>query len=157
MRIMVDMTAALIHHGHVALLKKASQYGTVIVGLTSDDEVVAQKGLVSELNFTERKFILEELKCVSEVVQTPWLITEKILQKHNIDVLLHGSDNSNNIPEEKLIVLPRTQGVSSTELRERAFKNLLRKTCFKGLSEERIQSMNVRDFIMLADKNIEQS
>lgn len=154
MRIMVDMTASLIHHGHVALLKKASQYGTVVVGLTSDEEVITKKDFVAELSFNERKSILEEFECVSEVVATPWLITEKVLQKHKIDFLLHGHDNSNNIPQEKLIVLPRTDGVSSTDLRERAFKNLVRKASVKNLSEAQIQSMVVKDFILLADSNL---
>ncbi|MBM4230175.1 MAG: cytidyltransferase, partial [Gammaproteobacteria bacterium] len=30
-RVMVDMSATLIHHGHVRLLKKASEHGRVIV------------------------------------------------------------------------------------------------------------------------------
>ena len=30
-RIMVDMSATLIHHGHIRLLKKASELGEVIV------------------------------------------------------------------------------------------------------------------------------
>jgi glycerol-3-phosphate cytidylyltransferase len=154
MRIMVDMTAALIHHGHVALLKKAVQYGTVVVGLTSDDEVKTKKGFVPELSFNERKSILEEFECVSEVVATPWLITDKILQKHKIDFLLHGHDNVNDIPQEKLIVLPRTNGVSSTDLRERAFKNLVRKACVKNLSEAQIRSMVVGDFILSANCNL---
>ena len=38
-RIMVDMSATLIHHGHVRLLKKASELGTVVVALTTDEEV----------------------------------------------------------------------------------------------------------------------
>ena len=42
-RIMVDMSATLIHHGHIRLLKKASEYGDVIVGLTSDNEIVNKK------------------------------------------------------------------------------------------------------------------
>ena len=39
-RIMVDMSATIIHHGHIRLLKKASQYGDVIVALTTDQEVL---------------------------------------------------------------------------------------------------------------------
>ena len=37
-RIMVDMSATLIHHGHIRLLKRASSYGNVIVALTTDEE-----------------------------------------------------------------------------------------------------------------------
>ena len=38
-RIMVDMSATLIHHGHVRLLREASKLGSVIVGLTTDEEI----------------------------------------------------------------------------------------------------------------------
>ena len=38
-RVMVDMSATLIHHGHIRLLKKAAEIGEVVVALTSDDEV----------------------------------------------------------------------------------------------------------------------
>ena len=34
--VLVDLSATLLHHGHIRLLKKASKYGNVIVALTSD-------------------------------------------------------------------------------------------------------------------------
>ena len=33
-RVFVDLSCTLIHHGHIRLLKKASKFGKVIVGLT---------------------------------------------------------------------------------------------------------------------------
>ena len=44
-RVMVDMSATLIHHGHVRLIKKAAEYGDVIVGLTSDEEIFKKEAL----------------------------------------------------------------------------------------------------------------
>jgi cytidyltransferase-like protein len=117
MRVMVDMSATLLHHGHVRLLKRAKEIGTVVVGLTSDEEVFKRKGYTPELSFDSRKEILEAIKYVDEVVETPWMITDKILRAHKIDVLFHGSDNSNDIPREKLIVVPRTEGISTSEMR----------------------------------------
>ncbi len=35
-RILVDMSATLIHHGHIRLLKKAKEYGDVIISLSTD-------------------------------------------------------------------------------------------------------------------------
>ncbi len=32
-RVMVDMSATLIHHGHIRLLKKAAEIGEVVVAL----------------------------------------------------------------------------------------------------------------------------
>lgn len=121
-RIMVDMSATLIHHGHVRLLRAAKEYGYVIVALTTDDEIRAQKGYDPELDFDARREVLEAIRFVDEVVPCPWLIDESFLNKHQIDLLIHGSDNSNSIPHDRLLVLPRTSGISSSMLRGRVLK-----------------------------------
>lgn len=124
-RIMVDMSATLIHHGHIRLLKKASELGSVIVALTTDEEVEKKKGYKPELSYEERREILESIRYVDEVVPSNWLIDDAFLVKHNIDLLVHGDDNSNIIPPEKLAVFPRTEGVSSSELRRRVLDSLI--------------------------------
>jgi glycerol-3-phosphate cytidylyltransferase len=118
-RVMVDMSATLIHHGHVRLLKAAKALGTVIVALTTDDEVVAKKGYQPELSFEQRKEVLEALRYVDEVVPSPWLLDDGFLDAHRIDVLVHGHDNSNAVRAERLVILPRTPGISSSLLRAR--------------------------------------
>ena len=123
-RVMVDMSASLIHHGHIRLLKQASQFGDVVVGLTTDEQIIEVKGYKPELSFKHRKELLEAINCVSEVVATPWLIDESVLDSHNIDLLIHGDDNSNLIDKDRLEVLPRTEGISSTELRQRAANSI---------------------------------
>ena len=116
-RIMVDMSATILHHGHVRLLAKASKYGQVVVALTSDSEIEMKKGYTPEIAFEERREILESIKYVDEVISSPWLIDEDFLDLHNIDYLVHGHDNSNPVAKEKLIIFPRTEGVSSTKIR----------------------------------------
>jgi glycerol-3-phosphate cytidylyltransferase len=123
-RIMVDMSATLIHHGHIRILKAAKELGTVIVALTTDEEIIAKKGYEPELNFAERCEILEAIKYVDEVVPSPWLIEEPFLDLHNIDLLVHGHDNGNPISPARLLVLPRTKGVSSNLLRSRVIKSV---------------------------------
>ena len=44
--IMVDMTCSILHHGHIRLLKKASNLGNVIVALTDDKEIRKKKNLI---------------------------------------------------------------------------------------------------------------
>lgn len=119
-RILVDMSATLIHHGHVRLLKQAKQHGQVIVALTTDDEIEKKKGYVPEIAFEDRKEILEAFRYVDEVVPSPWLIDQTFLDRHRIDLLVHGDDNSNQIDKKKLLIFPRTAGISSTQLRQRA-------------------------------------
>ena len=120
-RIMVDMSATIIHHGHIRLLKKASRYGDVIVGLTTDKEIFNKKGYKPELSFEHRKEILESLKYIKEVVPTSWKINDSILEKYKIDLLVHGHDNSNEINKKKLLIFPRTEGVSSSDIRTKSF------------------------------------
>ena len=118
-RILVDMSATLIHHGHIRLLKKASNYGNVIVALTTDDEIYNKKGYFPELGFEFRKEILLSIKYVNEVIPSPWLINEEFMNANKIDLLIHGNDNSNPISNEKLIIFDRTKNISSSILRER--------------------------------------
>ena len=124
-RIMVDMSATLLHHGHTRLLKKAAELGDVIVALTTDDEVEKTKGYTPELRYEERKEILESIRYVVEVVPSTWLIDEAFMEKHHCDLLVHGHDNVNHIPSEKLVILPRTEGISSSNLRERVLDCLI--------------------------------
>ena len=121
-RVMVDMSATLIHHGHVRILKAAKQYGTVVVALTTDEEIRSKKGYEPELDYESRREILESIKYVDEVVPSPWLLDEAYLDKHRIDLLIHGHDNPNPIKSERLLVLPRTRGISSTLLRSRVVR-----------------------------------
>lgn len=118
-RVMVDMSVTLLHHGHTRLLHEASKHGSVVVGLTSDMEILKAKGYTPELNFNERKEILLSIRYVDEVVQAPWLINEAFLDQHEIDFLIHGDDNRNCVSANRIKILPRTQGISSTELRAR--------------------------------------
>ena len=121
------MSATLIHHGHIRLLKKASNYGDVIVALTTDDEIYNKKGYFPELKFEFRREILLAIKYVNEVIPSPWLINEDFMNSNKIDLLIHGNDNSNPISNEKLIIFDRTKNISSSILRERVLnvvKNL---------------------------------
>lgn len=116
-RVLVDMSATILHHGHVRLLAKASEYGQVVVALTADSEILSKKGYTPEIAFEGRREILESIKYVDEVISSPWLIDEEFLDIHNIDYLVHGHDNSNPVGKEKLIIFPRTEGISSTKIR----------------------------------------
>jgi cytidyltransferase-like protein len=122
-RVLVDMSATLIHHGHIRILKKASKFGKVIVALTVDEEILKVKGYLPELEYSFRKEILESIRYVTEVVPSNWLIDESFLNLHRIDLLVHGDDNSNLIPKNKLLIIPRTKGISSKDLRLKISSN----------------------------------
>ena len=123
-KICVDMSCSIIHNGHIRLLKKASKYGKVVVALTSDLEIKKYKKIEPELNFRQRKEILESIKYVSKVIKSGFFITNNFLKKNKLDLLVHGSDNSNNIDQRKLIIFPRTSNISSTKIRKISYKNI---------------------------------
>ena len=116
-RILVDMSLTTVHHGHVRLLKKASELGNVIVALVSDEEIFRTKGFYPLLSFENRKEIALAFKYVQEVVESGWLIDEKFLNDNDIDLLVHGDDNQNPIPADRLVIFKRTKEISSTQLR----------------------------------------
>lgn len=126
-RIMVDMSATLIHHGHVRLLKKASTLGTVVVALTTDEDVLRAKGYHPELSFAERKELVEAIRFVDEVVPSPWLIDDAFLDANQIDLLVHGHDNTNLVSPHRLQLFERTKGISSSILRQRVL-NVVQQT-----------------------------
>lgn len=125
-RVMVDMSAVLLHHGHIRILKEASLLGTVVVALTSDQEIIKRKGIIPELAFEHRKEILMAIRYVDEVVSSNWLIDNDFLLEHNINLLIHGDDNSNVVSPNKLRTIPRTTGVSTSDIRQRVLENLKR-------------------------------
>ena len=116
-RILVDMSLTTVHHGHVRLLQKAHELGDVIVALTSDEEIFNSKGFHPMLSFEHRKEIVLAFKYVREVIKCKWLIDEKFMERYNIDLLVHGEDNQNPVPREKLVLFKRTAGISSSQLR----------------------------------------
>ncbi len=123
-RIMVDMSATLIHHGHVRLLKKASKYGKVIVALVTDKEIKKFKGYKPELNYSQRKEIMQSIRYVSKVVPSKFILNDKFLNKFKINLLIHGQDNKNKINKKFLLIVKRTKNISSAILRKRAVKCL---------------------------------
>ena len=62
---------------------------------------------------------------MKEVVAGPWLITDEFMDSVNCQLLVHGADNVNHVRPERLVIFPRTEGVSSSTLRERVLDCLI--------------------------------
>lgn len=84
----------IIHRGHVSYLNEAKNKGDfLIVGLNSDASVKRLKGETRPINNQkDRKFVLENLKPVDQVIifdeDTPYNLIKKIQP----DVLVKGGD-----------------------------------------------------------------
>ena len=93
--------------------------GHVVVALCSDEEILKAKGFLPLLSFEHRKEIALVIRYVEEVIECGWLIDEAYLDCHNIDLLVHGDDNVNLVPPDRLVLYPRTGSISSTALSNR--------------------------------------
>ena len=123
--ILVDMSASIIHHGHIRLLKKASKYGKVIVGLTSDKDLKKFKKINPEVKYANRVEILNAIKYVDKVVRSNYIINEKFLIKNGINLVINGSDYKTRKFKIKSIYFERTKNISSSIIRKRAALNYL--------------------------------
>ena len=128
--ILVDMSATLIHHGHIRLLKKASQIGSVTIALTIDEEILKYKGYYPELKFKERKEILESIKYVYKVIPSPWKLDLDFFKTTGAEFLIHGDDNKNDVPKKYLKIYKRTEGISSSIIRGKVIKAIAQKNNF---------------------------
>jgi rfaE bifunctional protein nucleotidyltransferase chain/domain len=110
----------ILHRGHVDCLQKARMMGDyLMVGLNSDSSVRRLKGPTRPINSElDRKFVLEALSCVDEVVifdeDTPYELIKKVMP----DVIVKGGDYkaSEVVGADlcKVIVVPMLNGYSST-------------------------------------------
>jgi cytidyltransferase-like protein len=131
-KVLVDMSATLLHHGHVRLLERACDLGSVTVALSSDMEILKHKGYKPELNFDQRREILLSIKFVDDVIESPWVINDAFMEKYKMDFLVHGDDNANLVSDHYLVVLPRTAGISSSRIRELAVSAFLERHSSTG-------------------------
>lgn len=124
----ISLSIDVLHHGHINLIKAASKY-KLTVGLLTDKAISESKRL-PVLSFENRKKILENLKGVHNVIpQYEWDYSKNI-KKLKPDFFFHGDDwnfskgdvlKTNAIKAlktygGKLVEIPHTKNVSSTEL-----------------------------------------
>jgi 2-aminoethylphosphonate-pyruvate transaminase len=128
-RYLLDMSCTLLHHGHVRIIASARSLMPVgaqlVVSLTKDEEVFRTKGYIPELNLSQRKEILIALSNVDAVIEGQFIVTDAFLDANDCEFLIHGDDNVNQVSPHRMIILPRTAGVSSFDLRKTAFQNYL--------------------------------
>ena len=87
----VGMSADLLHHGHLNILKVAAELGEVTVGLLTDQAIACYKRL-PYLTFDERRAIVESIKGVTRVVEQTTLDYAPNLERLRPDFVVHGSD-----------------------------------------------------------------
>ena len=125
-RVYVDMVADLFHYGHVELLRQARALGDyLLVGVHADADVLAHKRKPI-LTMDERVACVAGCRYVDQVLpNAPWVTDLGWIEKHNIQLVVHGDDYSQEalnkthaVPIEMGIVrtVPYTAGISTTEI-----------------------------------------
>lgn len=121
-------TFDLYHIGHLNLLERTKEYGDyLVVGVSSDSLNYSKKQRTPVYSYSERKRILETTTFVDEVFMEESLAKKRdYIIQHKADVLIMGDDWKGKFDEFgdicEVIYLPRTTGISSTEVIERISK-----------------------------------
>lgn len=117
----------LLHKGHVELYRRAKGLGDyLIVAAQDSDFILKYKPTAKVLNSTEdRKYMIKSIRYVDEVIT--YTDVDKIVQEIDFDVFVTGPDQCHAGFQKAIqwceehgrehIVLGRTDGVSSSELK----------------------------------------
>ena len=123
-RVITYGTYDLLHQGHINLLRRAKALGDyLIVGVTSDSFDKGRGKLNVRNNVLERVEAVKATGYADEVIIEDYL-GQKIddIQRYNVDIFAIGSDWEGKFDYLneycKVVYLPRTEGISSTQLRE---------------------------------------
>lgn len=123
-------TYDLLHQGHVNLLRRAKELGDyLIVGVTNDNFDRDRGKLNVRNNVLERVEAVKATGLADQIIIEDY-VGQKIddIQKYGIDIFAIGSDWEGKFDYLKefceVIYLPRTEGISSTMLREESQKKV---------------------------------
>lgn len=116
-------TYDLLHHGHTRLLERAKELGDyLIVGVTSDDFDRSRGKINVQQTLEERVAAVRETGIADKIVIEEYE-GQKIddIKKYGVDIFTVGSDWEGYFDYLNefcdVVYLPRTQGVSSSEIR----------------------------------------
>ncbi|APX92949.1 glycerol-3-phosphate cytidylyltransferase [Halomonas sp. 1513] len=122
-------TFDMFHVGHLNLLKKIHSIAeNVIVGV-STDEFNLEKGKRVMIPFENRVSIVQSIKYVDRVIpECSWDQKHEDIRKFNVDVFAIGDDWKGKFDHLadlcEVIYLPRTENVSTTEIKK-SLRNFL--------------------------------
>ena len=121
-------TFDMFHYGHLRILQRSRALcDRLVVGVASDEfNMRKDKHRVPVFPWEQRAAIVAELKCVDEVFKED--CEEKkadYIREHHADIFIIGADYEGRFDWLKeacgveVVYLPRTPGVSTTQLLER--------------------------------------
>ena len=118
----------LLHIGHVNLFRRARAVGDQLVVAVQESEVVLKYKPEAKLVYTteERMYMVKAIRYVDEVIT--YKAVDDIVQTADFDIFVTGPDQTHEAFQTAIkwckahgkehIVLPRTEGISSSWLKE---------------------------------------
>ena len=127
-------TFDMFHIGHLNLLNRLKSLGDKLIVAVSTDEFNSIKGKKTLIPFEQRALIVQNIKFVDMVIsEENWEQKIDDIKKYNVDIFAMGDDWQGKFDFLKdyceVIYLPRTQNISTTELKKELNKYL-------GISDE---------------------
>lgn len=131
----------LLHKGHVELYRRAKGLGDYLIVAAQDgDFILKYKPTAKVLNSTEdRKYMIKAIRYVDEVIT--YTDVDKIVQEVDYDVFVTGPDQCHEGFQRAIqwceehgkehIVLGRTDGVSSSELKAKIAEKIGNNNCVR--------------------------
>ena len=115
-------TFDLLHWGHINLLKRAKELGDYLIVAISSDEFNALKSKKSFHSFENRKYILEAVQYVDEVIsEENWEQKVSDIDLYEVDLFVMGNDWEGKFDFLKtkceVVYLERTPGISTSQVK----------------------------------------
>ncbi|EUJ27460.1 glycerol-3-phosphate cytidylyltransferase [Listeria floridensis FSL S10-1187] len=116
-------TFDLLHWGHIELLRRAKEMGDYLVVGLSTDAFNRIKHKEAYHSYQHRKLILEAIRYVDEVIpEENWDQKIDDVKNNQIDVFVMGDDWLGEFdflkPYCEVVYLPRTDGISTTQIKD---------------------------------------
>ena len=118
----------MLHIGHILLFKHAKELGDRLIVAVQDGDYILKYKPGTKMVYTteERMYMVSTIKYVDEVVM--YRDVDKDIQHIDFDVFAKGPDQMHEgfqravkwceANGKEVVVIPRTEGISSTMLRE---------------------------------------
>lgn len=124
----------LLHKGHVELFRRAKELGDYLIVAVQEDEYIKLfKPNANVANtLSDRMYMVKAIRYVDDVV--PYTAADLSIDKISFDTLVHGPDQNHDgfikcfewckDNGKQVVELSRTDGVSSTEIKDKIKKRL---------------------------------
>lgn len=111
----------IFHFGHLNILAKSKELcDYLIVGVSTDELILKEKGKLPVIPFEERMKVVQAIGLVDEVIPQTDKNKQRIVDNHRIDAISVGDDWKGRYPKVTCAMeyFPYTANVSSTILKQ---------------------------------------